>query len=145
MHGSVLELQPLVQRDLAIVVGAVIAVEVLDRLVTVEALKRAIVERSIAVCQRVTLAVTVFEVSVLRRTIHGRCCSTSALEALRSWKRSVAPMVAPPFSSSQKVASSEPFMRTWCAWEGVCNGAKENPAEAGVSAYPTVAKNGPKK
>ena len=42
-------------------------------------------------------------------------------------------------------ASAEPFMRTWCASRRDCNGAKENPAEAGLTAYPTVAKNGPKK
>ena len=38
-----------------------------------------------------------------RSTIHGRSCSMSALETLRSWKRSVEPIDAPPFSSSQKV------------------------------------------
>jgi hypothetical protein len=58
----------------------------------------------LAVCH-VFAVVTVFEVSVLRRTIHGRRCSISARAMLRSCSSSVAPIEAPPFSSSASVAN----------------------------------------
>ena len=67
------------------------------------------IERSIAVCH-VLPAATLLLVSVERSAIHGRDCSTIAFARLMNWKRTVAPIEAPPFISSQNVSSSVPVM-----------------------------------
>jgi hypothetical protein len=59
---------------------------------------------------------------VSRSTIHGRSCSTIALARLMNWKRrSVSPVEAPSFSSSQNVSSSVPVMPPCYGSLRLCN------------------------
>jgi hypothetical protein len=109
-EGCLAVLQPHMPRDLAIVVDAIVAVEVLDRKSPQKRINRVIVERSMAVCQPFVAASAAFVVSVSRRIIHGRRCSTIALARFRNWNVSVAPIEAPPLRSCVNMASSAPFM-----------------------------------